>query len=58
MEEKNNEVNKYIDNISRYLNLKYPNILSDDKISRAKSMFNNSDEDIDLIKRKIDILAK
>lgn len=46
MEEKNNEVNKYIDNISRYLNLKYPNILSDDKISRAKSMFNNSDEDI------------
>ena len=58
MEENNNEVNKYIDNISRYLNLKYPNILSDDKISRAKSMFNNSDEDIDLIKRKIDILAK
>lgn len=58
MEEKNNEVNKYIDNISRYLNFKYPNILSDDKISRAKSMFNNSDEDIDLIKRKIDILAK
>ena len=58
MEEKNIEVNKYIDNISRYLNWKYPNILSDDKISRAKSMFNNSDEDIDLIKRKIDILAK
>lgn len=56
MKEKNNEVNKYIDNISRYLNWKYPNILSDDKISRAKEMFNNSDEDIDLIKSKIDIL--
>ena len=58
MKEKNNEVNKYIENISRYLNWKYPNILSDDKISRAKEMFNNSDEDIDLIKSKIDILAK
>ena len=56
MEEKNNEVNKYIDNISRYLNWKYPNILSDDKIFRAKEIFNNSDEDIDLIKSKIDIL--
>lgn len=41
MKKKNNEVNKYIENISRYLNWKYPNILSDDKIFRAKEMFNN-----------------
>lgn len=58
MEEKNNEVNKYIDNISRYLNWKYPNILSDEQIFRTKALFDDSNEDITSIKNKIDALSK
>ena len=58
MDEKNAEIYTYIDNLAGYLNKKYPNILSDEQISRAKTMFNGSDESIDSIKSKIDDLAR
>ena len=58
MEEKYTEINTYIDNLSRYLSNEYPNILSDEQISRAKTMFNSSNESIDSIKSQIDDLAK
>ncbi len=58
MDEKYAEINTYIDDIVRYLNKEYPNILSDEQISRAKTMFNGSDESIDSIKSKIDDLAR
>lgn len=58
MDEKYYEINTYIDNLARYLNKEYPNILSDEQISRAKTMFNGSDESIDSIKSKIDDLAR
>lgn len=58
MDDKYIEINAYIDNLARYLNKEYPNILSDEQISRAKTMFNGSDESIDSIKSKIDDLAR
>lgn len=58
MEEKYTEINTYIDNLARYLSNEYPNILSDEQISRAKTMFNSSNESIDSIKSQIDDLAK
>ncbi len=58
MDEKHVEINTYIDNLARYLNKEYPNILSDEQISRAKTMFNSSDESIDSIKSKIDDLVR
>ena len=58
MEEKNAEINAFIDKVARYLNQEYPSILSDEQILRAKNMFKDSSEDIDIIKSKIDKLAK
>ena len=58
MNEKYDEINTYIDNLAKYLNKEYPNILSDEQISRAKNMFNGFDESIDSIKSKIDDLAR
>ena len=42
MDEKYIEINTYIDNLATYLNQEYPNVLSDEQISRAKTMFNGS----------------
>ena len=58
MDEKYAEINTYIDNLARYLNNEYPNILSDEQISRAKTMFNGSNESTDSIKSQIDELAR
>ena len=58
MDEKYIEINTYIDNLATYLNQEYPNILSDEQISRAKTMFNGSSENIDSIKSQIDDLAR
>ena len=58
MDEKYAEINAYIDNLARYLNNEYPNILSDEQISRAKTMFNGSNESTDSIKSQIDELAR
>lgn len=58
MNEKYDEINTYIDNLAKYLNKEYPNILSDEQISRAKNMFNGFDESIDSIKSKVDDLAR
>ena len=57
MGEKNTEINTYIDNLARYLNEEYPNIISDEQISRAKAMFNGSNAPVDSIKSQIDALA-
>ena len=56
--EKNMEVIEYIDTLSKKLNDNYQNILSDEQISRAKTMFVNSSDSIELIKNKINVLAK
>ena len=58
MDEKYIEINTYIDNLATYLNQEYPNILSDEQISRAKTMFNSSSENIDSIKSQIDDLTR
>lgn len=58
MDEKYIEINTYIDNLATYLNQEYPNILSDEQISRAKTMFNGSSENIDSIKSQIDDLTR
>ena len=58
MDEKYIEINTYIDNLATYLNQEYPNVLSDEQISRAKTMFNGSSENIDSIKSQIDDLAR
>jgi hypothetical protein len=58
MAEKYIEINTYIDNLATYLNQEYPNILSDEQISRAKTMFNGSSENIDSIKSQIDDLTR
>ena len=58
MDEKYSEINTYIDNLATYLNKEYPNILSDEQIFRAKTMFNGSSENIDSIKSQIDDLAR
>lgn len=58
MDEKYIEINTYIDNLAAYLNQEYPNILSDEQISRAKTMFNGSSENIDSIKSQIDDLTR
>lgn len=44
MDEKHIEINTYIDNLVTYSSQEYPNILSDEQISRAKTMFNGSSE--------------
>lgn len=58
MDEKYIEISTYIDNLATYLNQEYPNILSDEQISRAKTMFNGSSENIDSIKSQIDDLTR
>ena len=54
----NNFVNNYIDELASKLNAKYPNLISEEQIFRAKAMYENSSKNIDEIKQELDTLAQ
>lgn len=57
VEQKNILVEQYIRNVAYNLNQQYPNIVDEDKISKAINMFKDSNEEFDEIKKKIDDLV-
>ena len=58
MEQKNILVEQYIRNLAIELNKKYPNIVSEEKITKTIDMFKNSNDDFEYIKKQIDDLVK
>ncbi len=58
MENKNDLINEYIDDLATKLNKEYPHILDESQITKAKNMFIDSNKDLDSIKREIDALAE
>ena len=58
LEEKNQYIEQYIRNKSTQVNSQYgKNLIDDDKIVRAITMFKDSDKELDVIKDEIDKLA-
>jgi len=53
IEEKNILVEKYLNDISEQINDKYPNLVNDDKLKKAKAMFLNRSEDYEQIVEEI-----
>lgn len=53
MEEKNVLVEKYLNDIAKQINDKYPNLINDDKLKKAKEMFLDKPEDYEQIIEEI-----
>ena len=55
-EQKNIMIRAYIETESRKLNIKYPNLLSDEKVEHLIDMYDDSDKDYDEIIEEIDAI--
>ncbi len=58
MEEKNQHIIEYINNVAKSVNESIPDFIDDDKIKRAIEMFSNRDEDIPTIEKEIHDLVE
>ncbi|MCI8461073.1 MAG: hypothetical protein HFE81_06710 [Bacilli bacterium] len=58
MENKNDLINEYIDDLATKLNKEYPHILDENQINKAKNMFKDSSKDLDSMQSEIDALAE